>query len=824
MIEDLIKYNKDADSKQIADTVIYKYLFEKQDTHYCSSFKRIESDISSILTRIPAMFSNYTNHDITHSLRIADYMVSLLPGHIEEYSHTELAIMLISAIFHDVGMSVSETEAALDISKQDEIRKTHHIRSEKFVLEKASIDYFKINTSNDVNFKKIVSLIVRAHGEDFSWIEKNIKDDEEYGTDSVNPLFITCLLRLSDFLDFDSRRTPLCLFKYLQLRAFSYDEWRKHFPITNYRKINHERQIYFKGHCEEPEVYHQISKYFEEIEKEIKKEKLLLFESDEKYKLDISDNILDKLEPTKFSSVNLQFNMDYVAITNLLMGENLYADKTVVIRELLQNSIDACLLKKELSAKKSEKYTPEIRIIIDSNKISICDNEIGMSKKIIENYFLCIGKSYYTSEAFKNTGASFNPISHYGIGFLSCFLLTNNIEITTIPFEDNKLKYHFIVNKDDRNVEILTYDQQATGSGTSVSFINNKSDEVFRTAEEIIKYIENLFLDFPVPISVYDKDSYIKTIQIKTVDTNKRIDISKYLNNVQCSFSTMFSKEFCRINNVYNPFSFFDNNYLYDPLHLPEIILDSTDFYNYRQNTAESYDITNIVLPNNKIYILRIYPLDFESENYYDSFFDYNDDIEMSYERTFNKFPQETITILLFESEIINQFDDIGKIDLLDRASKDEKYKHFLSEIEKLLAKLNYETDSFLYKIETKQIFYNENFYSYITDNKQIKSEEKNDLAFHNIRIGQYRIILPSLLDSFMPFHWYINVNTNNIFPNISRDSISSKISAELGYAIGYAYNKYLCDMETDISKKEFINQFIKKFYPEIDTNIFIKK
>ena len=58
--------------------------------------------------------------------------------------------------------------------------------------------------------------------------------------------------------------------------------------------------------------------------------------------------------------------MDYVAITNLLMGENLYADKTVVIRELLQNSIDACLLKKELSAKKSENYTPEILNLIES--------------------------------------------------------------------------------------------------------------------------------------------------------------------------------------------------------------------------------------------------------------------------------------------------------------------------------------------------------------------------------------------------------------------------------------------------------------------------
>ena len=824
MIEDLIKYNKDADSKQIADTVIYKYLFEKQDTHYCSSFKRIESDIASILTRIPAMFSNYTNHDITHSLRIADYMVSLLPGHIEEYSHTELAIMLISAIFHDVGMSVSETEAALDISKQDEIRKTHHIRSEKFVLEKASIDYFKINTSNDVNFKKIVSLIVRAHGEDFSWIEKNIKDDEEYGTDSVNPLFITCLLRLSDFLDFDSRRTPLCLFKYLQLKAFSYDEWRKHFPIANYRKINHERQIYFKGHCEEPEVYHQISKYFEEIEKEIKKEKLLLFESDEKYKLDISDNILDKLEPTKFSSVNLQFNMDYAAITNLLMGENLYSDKTVVIRELLQNSIDACLVKQELCIKNSLSYNPEIKIIVDSNKITIFDNGIGMTKKIIENYFLCVGKSYYTSETFKNLSCNYNPISHYGIGFLASFLLTDKIEITTIPFEDKKLKYNFIVNKGDRNVEIITFDEANPDSGTSVSFINNIADEVFQTVDEIIKYIENLFLEISVPISIYDKDTHKKTIQKKTIDKNKRIDISNYLNNIQCSFKALSVKETCRINNVYNPFSLFENNYIYDPQHLPDKIIDSTDLYNYQQNTAESYDITNSVLPNDTLYILKVFPLDFVSESYYDSFFDYNDDVEMAYDRTFNKFPQETINVLINDWELPNQFDEIGKIDLLNRKSRNDKYKHFLSEVDRLLTKLDYETESFLYKMEAKRIFYNNDFYSYITIDKQIKAGEKNEVAFHNINIGHYRIIIPSMLESFMPFHWYINVNTNNIFPNISRDSISSKISAELGYAIGYAYNKYLCDLETDISKKEFINQFIKKFYPEIDTNIFIKK
>ena len=246
--------------------------------------------------------------------------------------------------------------------------------------------------------------------------------------------------------------------------------------------------------------------------------------------------------------------------------------------------------------------------------------------------------------------------------------------------------------------------------------------------------------------------------------------------------------------------------------------------YNYQQNTAESYDITNSVLPNDTLYILKVFPLDFVSESYYDSFFDYNDDVEMAYDRTFNKFPQETINVLINDWELPNQFDEIGKIDLLNRKSRNDKYKHFLSEVDRLLTKLDYETESFLYKMEAKRIFYNNDFYSYITIDKQIKAGEKNEVAFHNINIGHYRIIIPSMLESFMPFHWYINVNTNNIFPNISRDSISSKISAELGYAIGYAYNKYLCDLETDISKKEFINQFIKKFYPEIDTNIFIKK
>ena len=73
-----------------------------------------------------------------------------------------------------------------------------------------------------------------------------------------------------------------------------------------------------------------------------------------------------------------------------------------------------------------------------------------------------------------------------------------------------------------------------------------------------------------------------------------------------------------------------------------------------------------------------------------------------------------------------------------------------------------------------------------------------------------------------MSFQWYINVKTQNAFPSISRDTLSQKISSELGYALGYAYNMYLMEQEIDSSKKEFIKEYIEKFYSE--ENIFIRR
>ena len=218
----------------ITETKIYKHLKEKDNTFYCANINNVVAYAQSFLSRIPAMFSNYTNHDIGHSARVADYMVALLPQPLDKYNDTELVIMLYSAIFHDNGMVVSETEGDLNPAKQDAIRKNHHIRSENFLNDyNEKNDCFNIDNEGSVNFKNLVATIARSHGEAFSWIGKNLKQKEYFGNDTVNPRFIACLLRLGDYLDFDSKRTPYHLFNFLNLSTISSDEWKKHFSITN---------------------------------------------------------------------------------------------------------------------------------------------------------------------------------------------------------------------------------------------------------------------------------------------------------------------------------------------------------------------------------------------------------------------------------------------------------------------------------------------------------------------------------------------------------------------------------------------------------------
>jgi hypothetical protein len=134
--------------------------------------------------------------------------------------------------------------------------------------------------------------------------------------------------------------------------------------------------------------------------------------------------------------------IDTGALINLLLGHSLYSDELSPLRELIQNAVDACRVRKELSAKASPAvaYAPEIRIVIEpeSRATIIKDNGVGMTEDIIHKYLLRIGSSYYQSPDFVAQGFSFQPFGRYGIGFLSAFRYSDTIWVRTMHVSDTK--------------------------------------------------------------------------------------------------------------------------------------------------------------------------------------------------------------------------------------------------------------------------------------------------------------------------------------------------------------------------------------------------
>lgn len=68
-------------------------------------------------------------------------------------------------------------------------------------------------------------------------------------------------------------------------------------------------------------------------------------------------------------------------------------------------------------------------------RLRVSDNGVGMNQHIIDNYYTNVGCSYYSSREFSELmvsfKSSFTPISRFGIGILSCFMVCDSMEVTT---------------------------------------------------------------------------------------------------------------------------------------------------------------------------------------------------------------------------------------------------------------------------------------------------------------------------------------------------------------------------------------------------------
>lgn len=223
---------------------------------------------------------------------------------------------------------------------------------------------------------------------------------------------------------------------------------------------------------------------------------------------------------------NYNFEAYIPTLIPLLTGDNIYAQKAVFARELIQNSIDAIAVRGSQDAE----FDKRIHIVLGQAHgrtfFKIKDSGTGMDRLKIERYFTSIGRSFYSGDEYRDLELGYKPISNFGIGFLSAFMICREIDVKTRYYLDDGegLKLHipnydgcFFIEKDS-TLDI----------GTEITLYIDKTISNDITFDEIIDYICDTMRDINCEIIISDHINKNEII-ISSHDIREKFDNRKIL-------------------------------------------------------------------------------------------------------------------------------------------------------------------------------------------------------------------------------------------------------------------------------------------------------
>ncbi len=810
---------------------IIQYLKNK-NSPFLSNIFTVAKIIEPILNKISEIFPEYTLHDINHSIRILDYIFDLIEEKIENISNLDLAIIIYSALLHDIGMyantkdikeikelkkdnsnevfsSILKKYGDEKIALQDYIRRNHANRSKMFITSNEIQNYMVIPEMPTISFSKDVADICLSHTESFNWIEKKLKKQNKKGNYDFNPQFISMLLRIGDILDIDSNRTPLTLFNLINPEGISKGEWEQHYSIYNRQKIgknNYQFEITLYGECQNPDVHRKLLKYVEWINEEIKNFNNLTSSMEEKYKINIKYPLINKIEPIGYKISDMTLKTDYRAISNLLMGENIYGDKKLGLRELIQNSIDTCKVRYELEkiGRKSweEKYQPVIQIILakEDNQVIIKDNGVGMSLSIIQNYFLNIGVSYYKSDDYLFQGLDYKSIGNFGIGFLSCFMLSDDVIVKTKHIKD-AYKYELNLNKESQYIclnEVLDSQFQ----GTEIILNYNSFMTVFKNEfKQLSEFVSKHFLTDNINIKIIDTNDLENSLVIKNeffVESSKSkkdhvINLEKYCKNIS---------GFIEISNLNNFFktSFKEWNNFDDVLVYSNKKLISSENSNHK--------FIDFFLEN-KFQLIKVSIVDedkidrFEKhylaiENYYEVFDRIGSELTSIY-----IFIENSVEHSLYDRDIIEPsqflFEDINVKAL-------EPFGHDVSFPIQVFIEDKY---AILEEVKNTVLLYNE-----IENYSHYSYYNTHYIFLRNVLVNQFSFTRFPMLYGLNIKSIKMNILDERIFPTVSRTALEKISESEISYLVCKVIIFYIKEISNfSPVERELFENFIDLHY-----------
>jgi len=593
------------------------------DTTLSENIEKLKDIVTPILETISDTFPDYTKHNIDHSEQVIKNLNLIISEKlIHALNEYEIFFLLAAAYLHDIGMAKLEIKEDIEsikkLSKEetkDYVRDNHHIFSEKFVNER-----YRDVSIKDHHQAGIIGKLCRGHRTiditgyttDFFYLDK-----------PINLALLTTFLQIADELDICFDRIPMTNGSIiLPEDKVSREYWETHLTVAGVGISEDDPlTIIASAVCKDHRIHRTLKRLESKTNHQI--DNLPHFiKHYRKWIRELPRDFIIEIESVGYTPYDFKFSLENNQLIELLKENKLYSTEEVAIRELLINALDACKYKEQICLDEDRQYTPQISYKLSDNKSDLIveDNGIGMNFDIIERYFTKIGRSFYntflSSESF-----NFTPVSEFGIGILSYFLLANKIVIETkmddsdpICIEIEDLSDYFIVREGSRKdsgtaIRLLLKDQvkdtiefssfiyyraYATGTGEETYYYNR-----LYLVDSIEKYATHISIPIRVTHNYYKEKIKRRSYKLEYLPENYYLHqkifntsfvegrITFFLNKSfqeknQTSFLVKYNKfyPFSQIPNLISYEGIFVQNYLDLNVFLPNFVMYDLNFKN----------------------------------------------------------------------------------------------------------------------------------------------------------------------------------------------------------------------------------------------------
>jgi hypothetical protein len=503
------------------EDVLYEKTKDTQSSILFAQWNYDKKVVPVALQAVSNLFPHYSLHDESHSITIVNNIARVIgKENLAKLSAIDIWLLLEAAYSHDIGMVVSSDKMieALNSTKFIEFFKDlkenpksglHEFADQFNIVDnkvRLKSDLFSLQTNDAIKFilaeffrwnhadrskeiinnptsefllasprgvipqriTEILSNICSCHTKDFTDVMNLPFCAVGIDTEDAHPRFIACLLRIGDLLDLDNNRfSKVILSTLTKIPTDTINHEEKHLSIKHFR-VDKER-IEITAFCKEYEVYSITQHWFNYLDSEMKNQmtnwnNIVPFK-EFGYLPTIGQLDVKLLEYELIDGKKKpQFTVDTNKALGLLQGAGIYDGAYQCIREILQNAVDATLVRiwlehhenKDFSTPQSKdflelikSYPIQIRIEqkgveneFQNWEIEIKDNGTGISSNDLK-FLMNTGsssKNHERTRIIESMPSWMRPSGTFGIGFQSVFMLTDLVTIETKSFSDEEFQ------------------------------------------------------------------------------------------------------------------------------------------------------------------------------------------------------------------------------------------------------------------------------------------------------------------------------------------------------------------------------------------------